>query len=378
MEALKHLVANIPDWLKRLEAFDGQIEQRQKYLVIELRLRDAPQPEVAPIVTSTAPVAGQPTPGTPSEPQSPSAIVVRQTSQARVAGQARTRKQQRADSVISAEGAAPKTRRMVVVYYDSYVQLFFEDLVKFISASRNMMRKAKMAAKVVQIKRLAELEMPEESDEDEAEPSTPSPAGGSIAPLEAASTVTKGGEAEEKIPSLRYMSARRMQSPGLLMAQAALGRSMYSRAGGRGGMGPPGLDPLEKDIYDDLDKMLEKAQSMCEHAAHQVLRDGDCAEEVGEISRCMTEAMALANRELERVQREDPEALKAAEDESRGRIYRPPSMRKDLTATGATRTAISPQRRPAQVPGIVCKTMTQFCWRTVVVQLTAKCRSRRA
>ena len=68
MEALKHLVANIPDWLKRLEAFDGQIEQRQKYLVIELRLRDAPQPEVAPIVTSAAPATGQPTPGSPLEP----------------------------------------------------------------------------------------------------------------------------------------------------------------------------------------------------------------------------------------------------------------------------------------------------------------------
>lgn len=344
MEALKHLVANIPDWLNRLEAFDGQIEQRQKYLalLIELeeffRLRDTPQPEVAPIVTSTAPAAGHPTPGTPSEPQSPSAIVVRQTSQARVAGQARTRKRQRADSVISAEGAAPKTRRMVVVYYDSYVQLFFEDLDKFVSASRNMMRKAKMAAKVAQSKRLAELEMPEESDEEEAEPSTPSPADGSIAPLEAASTVTEDGEAEEKVPSLRYMSARRMQSPGLLMAQAALRRSMYSRAGmrtrnayGRGGMGPPGLDPLEKDIYDDLDKGLEKVQSMCEHAAHQVLKYGDCAEEVYEISCHMTETMALADRELERVQREDPEALKAAEDEWRS--YRPPSMRKGLTSS---------------------------------------------
>jgi hypothetical protein len=57
----------------------------------------------------------------------------------------------RFDSVISTEGATPKyrTRSMIVVYYDSYVQVFFEDLIVFVSASRNMMRKAKMAAKVV-------------------------------------------------------------------------------------------------------------------------------------------------------------------------------------------------------------------------------------
>ncbi|GAB1319482.1 hypothetical protein MFIFM68171_09692 [Madurella fahalii] len=380
MEALKHLVANIPDWLKRLEELDGRVAQRQKDLAQltkpqsqydpgvpsatrslrnkgsqeSLRPRDepeahpreaTPQPEVAPMITSAAPAAGeQPAPGSPSEPQSPSAIA-RQTSQARAAGQARARavlcKQQRSDSVISAEGAAPKrTRRMIVVYYDSYAQVFFEELVKFVSASRNMMRKAKMVAKMAQIKRLAELEMPGESDEEKAEPSTPSPADGSIAPLEA-------GEAEEKIPSFRYMSARGMQSPGLPMAQAALGRSMYSRAGmrtrdayGRGGMGPPGPDPLEKNIYDDLDKGLEDVQSTCEHAAHQVLRDGDCAEEVEKISRRMTETMALADRELERVQREDLETLKAAEDESCGRIYRPPSMRKNLTSSCSHRSDI--------------------------------------
>ncbi|KAK0627185.1 hypothetical protein B0T14DRAFT_130171 [Immersiella caudata] len=357
MEALKHLVANIPGWLKRLKDLDGQIAQRQNDLAQlakpqsqsdpgvpsatrslrgsqeSLRPRDepeahpaTPQPEVAPIITTAPPAVGeQPAPGTPSEPQSPSTIA-RQTSQARAAGQARARavvrKRKRSISVVSAEGAASKR-----VYYDSYVQHSFEELVKFVRECRNMMRKVKMAANVAQIKRLAELEMP---DEEESQPSTPSPADGFIAPLEAASTVTED-EAEEKIPSLRCMSAR--QSPGLLMTKAALWRSKHSRVGitdahGRGGMGPPGFNPLEKDIYDDLDKGLEDVQSTSEHAAHQVLKYGDCAEELEKISRRMTETMALADRELERVKREDPEALKAAEDESRGRRYRPqPSER---------------------------------------------------
>ncbi|KAK3352634.1 hypothetical protein B0T25DRAFT_189607 [Lasiosphaeria hispida] len=142
----------------------------------------------------------------------------------------------------------------MIVYYDNDVQLFFSELVMFVSASRNMIRKAKMAAKVAQIKRLAELEM--------LEPSIPSPTDGSIAPLEAASTVMKDGKAEEKIPSLRYISARHMQSPDLLIAQAALQHSIYSQ------------DPLEKG-YDNLGKGLDDMQSICEHMAHQFLRGSE-------------------------------------------------------------------------------------------------------
>ncbi|KAK0627180.1 hypothetical protein B0T14DRAFT_408865, partial [Immersiella caudata] len=84
------------------------------------------------------------------------------------------------------------------------------------------------------------------------------------------------------------------------------------------------------DIYDDLDKGLEFVQNMCEHAAHQFLRDGDCVEEVGKIASRMAETKGLADKELQRVQHEEPDTLKAAEDESRRRSYRPPSMRKEL------------------------------------------------
>ncbi|KAK3933501.1 hypothetical protein QBC46DRAFT_348553 [Diplogelasinospora grovesii] len=181
-------------------------------------LRPADEPEAHPRETT-------PKQCSPSDPQSSSAIA-RQTSQARAAGQARARatlrRRQSSDSMISAEDAASKhqTRSMIIVCYDSYVQLFFEDLVKFVSASRHMMRKPNMAAKLAQMKRLAELDMPESSN-------------------------------------------------------------------GRGAAaGIPGVDPLEPDVYDHLDKGLEDVQNMCEEAAHQFLHD-------------------------------KPEALKAAEDEMR-------------------------------------------------------------
>ena len=384
MEALKNLVANVPDWLKKLNELSGQIEQRQielaklteenktsssdgapstksvrnKGSTESLKPRDEPeahptdptQPDAADNAADTeaAAAAGAAAakasaeqtlaaPASPSHSQSPSALQ-RQASQMRAAGQARARatlrKRQRSDSVISADGAAPKyrTRSMIIVYYDSYVQMFFEELVKFVSASRNMMRKAKMAAKVAKIKRLAELEAPADDDEDEAAPSPRAGAGLAAGDAPIAAAPSRDGETEIEVePPLQYVSTRRLGPSALMMS-----RNMYARAGGRGpnpaSMMGAGANPAAPDVYDELDKGLEYVQSMCEHAAHQFLRDGECGEEVANIKRRLGETNELANKEMERVQKEDPQALLKTggeDDGMRGRSYRPQSMRRD-------------------------------------------------
>jgi hypothetical protein len=411
MEALKNLNANVPDWLRKLDELNGQIEQRQielakltaenkasspdaarpksvrnKGSTESLKPRDepeahpcdpVPQPDAdadhaaereaaaaAGAAAAKASTEQPPAPSSPSDSQSPSALQ-RQASQMRAAGQARARatlrKRQRTDSVISADGASPKyrTRSMIIVYYDSYVQMFFEELVKFVSAGRNMMRKAKMAAKVAQIKRLAELESPD--DEDDSPPSAAALSGdGPIAaalspspkPIEAAT------EEEDQQPPLHYVSTRRMgPSPGMGMGMGMMGgratrNNIYSRAGGAritragpgGGMLGPDGKPAPPDVYDELDRGLEYVQSMCEHAAHQFLRDGDCGEEVANIKRRLAETKELADREMERVAREDPQALLKSgaelDDGMRGRSYRPQSMRKDGAKPGAAAAAV--------------------------------------
>ena len=393
MEALKNLVANVPDWLKKLDELNGQIELRQielarltaqnkraspdgvsiatksvrnKGSTESLRPRDEPEahphdPIPLPFADNAAEaeafqaaVAGaaaakasteQPAPSSPSQSQSPSAVQ-RQANQMRAAGQARARatlrKRQRTDSVASADGAAPKyrTRNMIIVYYDSYVQMFFEELVKFVSSSRNMMRKAKMAAKITKIKRLAELESPDQSGSD-------SPPGmltgdGPIAAAIASPTAAIAVDESDE-PVLHYVSTRRA-GPGVLMARNTRS-NMYARAGARGsganpasllGAGGPGAAP--PDVYDELDKGLEYVQSMCEHAAHQFLRDGDCGEEVANIKRRLGETRELADKEMARVRVEDPQALlKLADDDGmRGRSYRPQSMRRDVTKPALT------------------------------------------
>lgn len=393
MEALKNLITNVPDWLKKLDELNGQIEQRQielakltgenkarspgtascrtksvrnKGSTESLRPRDEPEAHPHdPVAQSDADNAAeaaaaaaagaaaakasteQPSPPSPSESQSPSALQ-RQASQMRAAGQARARatlrKRQRTDSVISAEGAAPKyrTRSMIIVYYDSYVQMFFEELVKFVSAGRNMMRKAKMAAKVAQIKRLAELESPNDDD------NAPIAVGTSLENGQIAVGPTAASKPEDEEPPLLYVSTRRMG------AGPRTTRNMYSRAGGgarmsRGGpahvLGPDGK-PAPPDVFDELDKGLEYVQSMCEHGAHQFLRDGDCGEEVANIKRRLAETKELADKEMARVEREDPAALLklGEDDETKGRSYRPQSMRRDLNKPAG---AASPAPAPA-------------------------------
>jgi hypothetical protein len=93
--------------------------------------------------------------------------------------------------------------------------------------------------------------------------------------------------------------------------------------------------------HDELDKGLEQVQSLCEHGAHQFLRDGDCGDEVGRIQRRLREVKALADREMARVAREEPEALRAPPPQSppprqQQRSYRPHGMRRDLLGLAGT------------------------------------------
>lgn len=328
MDALKNLTNNIPDWQRRLEELSGQVERRQAELATvaaadpnaeakslrnkgsteSLKPKDDGPSQIADPVEPAPPLAEEPTtaqfakPTTPptnaQNPTNAGAVspgaLHKQSRELGVAAHSRARAQakrrQRSSSVVSAEGVMPayRTRSMIIVYYDSYVQSFFDDLVRFVSSSRNLMRKAKMAAKVAQIKRMAEMEAPDEDG--------------------------TGGSGDEALPSLRYMSTRRFGPMS------------------RPGFGPPGKDQ-PPDVYDNLDKGLEFVQGTCEHGAHQFLRDADCNDEIRKIQKRMAEVLDLAAKEMERVEREEPELAKESADLGRIRTRRPVSMRRELSAT---------------------------------------------
>ena len=221
---------------------------------------------------------------------------------------------------------------MIIVYYDSAVQTAFEELVKFVSGSRNAMRKGKMAAKMAEMRRAAELEVEADDDEGEDLP-TGIPVAESLVPgrIGAPDTNDSG---DFSMPKLRYVSTRNM-GPSR--------EYKYSRADNFGSTLSVGLlrgyrrggNGSAPDIFDELDKGLEWCQSQCEHAAHQFLRDGECSQEIENIKRKLDEVKESAKKEVERLKNEEAEAppkpvRQAVSEKGKSRELKSVQMRKDL------------------------------------------------
>lgn len=332
------------------------------------------------------------------QPLSPSAVegqtsqvIALATAQARAAlrrTQLSKKRAAAAESMLSIDGATPskyRNRNLVMVYYDSYVQSFFEELVKFVSASRNLMRKAKMAAKVAQIKKMAELEVPDDgSSASEEEPScngstsmdlvpqlsSPNgaitdgmkedlPGGKRGSPPDAAQCTPDQDMKDAPSPTLSPTKSPHAHAPtatngygngngNKLSSQPLKPSSVPAKrprlGGGYSSFSSFGLglgEPLQPDVFDELDKSLESVQSMCEHAAHQFLRDGDCSDEVVSIKDRLSGTKTSAEKEIQRMLDQD-DTLKAKLSESpiRARSYRPQSMRRGASLASASPTAV--------------------------------------
>ncbi|KAK1237792.1 hypothetical protein MKX07_003628 [Trichoderma sp. CBMAI-0711] len=302
IDALKNLVNNIPSWQTRLDELSSQVDKRQLELAALAEANSTKEPETRSLrnkgsteslkpkddgqmhifFTEDVPVQQQQdlattTPPQPigqrrSSPPSPAAekrpTFPKSSADTSAASSNRAAKKSRTTSIASADGPRQtyRTRNMIIVYYDSYVQGFFDDLVRFISSSRNLMRKAKMAAKVAQIKKLAEMDVPEDGNAEGDDKAT------------------------EALPSLRYISSRRYGPTAMRL-------------------GHPSLAGQAPDVFDELDKALEFVQSTCEHGAHQFLRDAKCNEEVSKIQQRIGEVLEMAKKEMERIEREEPETM---------------------------------------------------------------------
>ena len=150
---------------------------------------------------------------------------------------------------------------MVVVQYDGNVQKAFEGMVRDIGTGRNLLRKAKMAAKM---QALADLASDSSSDDD-------------VDPM-----MAKIGYRHRGI-----RSARTRASLGIPQSGAAT---------------PP-------ELFDRSDKFLEQAQSLCETAAHRSLRDGDCRKELFGVRKHFESVLEIATKEVAR-----QESIKQPED----------------------------------------------------------------
>jgi hypothetical protein len=180
-----------------------------------------------------------------------------------------------------------RSRAMIVVSYDGHLQQSFEKVVRAIGTGRNMLRKGKMVAKMDAMAALAGSE--DDSDDDEA-----------------AAVMSKIGYRQRT-----GLSATRTRSP-TAQSNAADNSST----------------PVE--VFESVDKALENAQSLCEKAAHQSLREGDCRKELETVRGHFKEVQEAAKVEVARIvarkEKEAQEAARAAEQGTTVEAVRAPTL----------------------------------------------------
>jgi len=241
---------------------------------------------------------------------------------------------------------------MIIIYYDGAVQTAFEELVKFVSGSRNAMRKGKMAAKMAEMRRAAELEVDADDDDDDKDDGgldvmlknsrsllaaqkqgSVNRGGQSTTPGNIIASDSDGGE-DLALPALNFASTRQMGQMRDFAPRGGLSGGALS-VGLLKGYRRAGMDTIP-DIFDELDKGLEWCQGQCEHAAHQFLREGDCSTEIANIKAKLEEVRISAEKESDRLNKAEAAnpTLKLSpglEAEGRGRVLKAPLMRKEVT-----------------------------------------------
>lgn len=165
---------------------------------------------------------------------------------------------------------------MIIVYYDGQIQKQFETLVRSIGTGRNLLRKGKMAARAQALADLAS------SDDDRSD--------------------SDGDDIMAKIQFRRRTGLSSMRAHGPL----SNGRSETNTS-----------TATPEALFDSTDKLLEQTQALCEKAAHQSLREGDCRKELSAMRRYFLEVQETASREVAKHNaQKEPEATPALNEES--------------------------------------------------------------
>lgn len=192
------------------------------------------------------------------------------------------------DAAASAGDPLVSTRHNVIIHYDGHTQKVLEDIVRNIVTARNNIRKGKMS----------------------------------------------------QVPAMGFRSSRPTM-PGHGPPDAVLSsiRSARNRA-------PPG--PQKETALDHADKHLEVAHGLCESAAYQFLRAGDCKAELGSVEEKFRILFDMAGNEVQRLkeaqQQESPEP--EAEKEETG-FELPPST---VTSAAEPVTTSKPRASPTEAP----------------------------
>ena len=265
LQSFGHLNDNVPSWLSKLDDLTVSVAEHNARFIEMARLSDKLLRKKNPSTESLREdrvhqsTTGEDTAAKPAElyiPPNPSYQCLSHAARARNAANniGLVRKRKGSNASLVSEQPRYRTRSMVVVYYDSAVQEAFESLFRSIASARSNLRKGKLAAtfKV----RMASLGMRESS---------------SLA-IEEASVL----------------------SPKAL--KIGLGRRTHGPDFGADG---------DTSAFDEADRDLETTQNLCEVAAHQFLRDGDCRLEMEGMRKKLENCGSIAKREVVSLKKEE-------------------------------------------------------------------------
>lgn len=275
LTSFTHLTDNIPDWMIKLEVLAAQVvEQHSRFtklthltqLKLSRRKRGSteslrPKDDGDINETTAVPVNDISSSGDPG-------ILSSNLDSAKAVGE--VRRKRKCSNVSGASGIRRyRTRSMIIVYYDSAIQDAFESLVRHIASARNNLRKGKTAANFK------------------------------------ARMIALGMEENPFVPGdFAMLGSRAMPVP----------RSSRS---GRPTLPPSksAKPPERVPPFEEADRNLEAAQNLCEVAAHQFLRDGDCTEEIQGTRLRFESCLRMAQQEVdllrqEQQKKEEPEEPK--------------------------------------------------------------------
>lgn len=265
LQSFVHLNDSVPSWLSKLDDLTVNVaEHNARFIEMArfgnnlLKKKNLSTESLRGDPVHNSAVEGQSAAKTTDAyvPPDPSHQCLSHAARARNAANniALVRKRKGSNSSLVSEQPRYRTKSMVVVYYDSAVQEAFESLFRSIASARNNLRKGKTAATFKA--RMASMGMAESS------------------------TIPIGDPSTLTLKTMKVGLARRTLSPDF------------------------GADD-KTAAFDEADKDLEASQNLCEVAAHQFLRDGDCRLEMDGMRKKFANCGAIAKREVERLKEEE-------------------------------------------------------------------------
>ena len=275
--AFSHLQTNIPTWITRISDLAAHTsakhaEYKEAYRRhASLKPRRRKSSSVRSIHTEEVVPTAQRESPSPEVVETVDAVTTGITEDAPVPPKQAGRKRgpDEAPSIDSSERHVfVSTRHNVIIEYDGHTQKVLEEIIRDIGIARNNIRRGKMSTM---------------------------PRTGLRAGLLNRTVNLGGSQADGGDSPLAGLVAVRSARTGASLVSAA------------------GTTSMGKDSpFDSADKQLELAHGLCESAAYQVLRSGDCSTELDGAEQKFKALLDIANHEVNRLAEEEKQQQEIA------------------------------------------------------------------